>query len=445
MPMLKSGVAAAALLLATSASAFAQNAISANDREAAIASIAEAISDEFYDAAEAERIASDLLNASESGEFSDVSDADRLANLLTERLRGEDRHFSVRYVGPQAVEEAMARSEGAGSDGPPRERPADPFAGLRRANFGFAEVEILPGNIGYIKLDMFAPIAPAEATARAALNFVANTDAVIFDLRDNGGGSPSMVQYLTSHFLRPGGRTLINTFVSRDYEYPNQMWSLPSHPAGHRPDTPLYVLTSSGTGSAGEGFPYHLKAMERATIVGQSTYGAGNPGDTFLVEEGYSIFISTGSARNPITQANWEGTGVTPDIDVPADEALDRALIEAYRSLLDTAEDPNQQRELNWAIEAYEAQQNPVSLSAGELERYVGDFGIRDAYMEDGQLFYRREGNDPILLIPLGEDRFMFADDASYRVVFRFDRRGRLEAMDLHLADGRTAVNPLAG
>lgn len=440
----KSGIAAIFTIAASTSAVWAQESINDAEREAAVASLAQMIEDEFFDAERAAAIATDLRDAEANGAFDEYDTAEALAGALSERLHEEDRHFTVNYAGAEAVAEAAARREARenqSDDGGNR----DPWAGLRRANFGFAKVEILPGNIGYVEFNMFAPIDPAEDTARAVLEFIGNTDAVIFDVRGNGGGAPSMVQYLISHFVEPGGETLINTFVSRDYEYPNQMWSLPSHPAGHRPDTPLYVLTSGRTGSAGEAFPYHLQALERATIIGQSTYGAGNPGGRFLTDDGYSVFISTGSARNPITQSNWEGTGVEPHIDVPAEQALDRALIEAYATLLETTEDEGQLRTLSWAREALDVQHNPVTVDAETLERYSGDFGIRDTWVENGALMYQREGGEASTLIPLGEDRFMFSDTGDYRVVFRFDRRGRLEAMDLEVADGRVISNPVEG
>lgn len=411
--------------------------ITAEERDGAVRSIADAIAREFYDEERAAAIAAGLIVAIESGEYAAIDDADALASALTARLSEEDRHFRVNYVGMERIQEIAA------GGGPDHSGSGDPYAGLRRVNFGFAGVEILPGNIGYIDLRQFAPIGPALETATAALEFVANTDAVIFDVRNNGGGEPSMVQFLVSHFLAPGGETLINTFVSRDTEHPVQMWSLPSHPAGNRPDTPLCVLISSSTGSAGEAFPYHLRAMERATLIGETTHGAGNPGGTFYLGEGYSVFISTGSARNPITGTNWEGTGVEPHVAVEASTALDVALKRIYTELLSSADDPGVVRSLSWARESLAARLEPIELPAQDLARYAGEFGIRRAFMEDGDLLYVREGGSPRPLVPLGNDRFEFAGDDRYRVVFRFDGDDRLEAMDLLIDDGRVIVNPI--
>ena len=421
--------------------AWAQDAIDAAARDAAVNALAQVIEDEFFDAERAAAIASGMRSAEADGAFDEAATAQALAEALTAHLHAQDRHFSVRYIGPEAAAAQLAREASEDSGGRDAAN-AEQVARMARRNFAFESVEVLPGNIGYIELRGFAPIDPAEATARAALEFVAHADAVIFDLRRNNGGDPSMVQYLTSHFLEPGGETLINTFVSRDYEYPNQMWSLPSHPAGNRPDVPVYVLTSGNTGSAAEAFSYHLQAMQRATLVGETTYGAGNPGGVQIVPEGYGVFVSTGSARNPITGTNWEGTGVTPDIDVPADQALDRALMEAYGEFEQSATDEDRRRELDWMREALEVAHNPVVLSEAELALYAGDYGPRDIWVEAGGLVYQREGRDPMRLTALGDHRFKFADDDEYRLVFQMDRRGEATALELQVVDGQVVPNP---
>lgn len=433
--------------LALASAGFAQTNISADDRAAAVREIAELIGDEYFDATRAEAIENQLNELVSSGALDDFNDAESLSTHLTQLLLEEDRHFSVNYRGMEAGREAVAAAEAAEArranrSSEPQRAPRDRFAGLRQQNFGFGSVEILDGNIGYIKMDMFAPIEGGMDTANAALGFVAGTNAVIFDLRENRGGAPSMVQYLISHFLEDGGDTLINTFVSRDLEYPNQMWSIPHHPMGHRPDVPVIVLTSGATGSAGEAFPYHLQALERGTIIGESTYGAGNPGGTWLTDLGYEIFISTGSARNPITGTNWEGTGVTPDIEVASDDALNQAMLTLYPQLIENTEDDNARRSLVWGQELLRAEMEPIEISASDLEDYVGTFGIRSTRMDNGQLVYQREGNPPITLIALGDDRFAFPGDNMARLVFDRDRRGRVISMDLHMIRGRVIPNP---
>jgi len=415
----------------------AQPPVSGPEQEAAVSSLAELIEDRFFDRDRGHEIADGLRRAQADGELSGSSNALEFADAVTQLLSASDRHFAVEFIGHEIAEAMLAeRDLGEQADARP-----DRLAGMRRSNFRFTKVEILPGNVGYIEFTGFAPIGVAEETARAALGFVGNADAIIVDLRNNRGGSPSMVQYLVSHFLEPGGGTLINTFVSRNSDEAEEMWSLDNHPAGHRPETPLFVLTSPRTISAAEAFPYHLQALNRGTIVGEVTYGAGNPGETFIIEEGYSIFISTGSTRNPVTGTNWEGVGVQPDIVVPSNSALDRAIAEAHSMLGEQAADERVRRMYTWSAEEITARLNPIALNSEALETYVGNFGQRRTWVEDGQLMYQREGREPNGLIPLGDHRFMFADDNAYRLVFRMNESGVVEAMDLQAIDGQVAEN----
>lgn len=408
------------------------------DAEQAVESIATLIERAYYDADRAARIAAMLRDASASGHFDRAESPDAIASLLSEMLIKEDRHFSVNYIGPEEVQ-ARLHSAKASLSVESTEGNDDILA---RMNFGFSEVKILPGNIGYLRLDRFVSGHGAYSAATAALRFIANSDAVIIDLRTNGGGDRQMVQFLISHFLDPNNPVIINTFVSRRHENPQQMWQLIEHPAGFRPEIPLFVLTSGSTGSAAEGFAYHLRAMERATLVGETTYGAGNPGGTLLTDEGYVLFVSTGSARNPITGTNWEGVGVTPHIEIESDQALDRARLEAFNSLLaesDLAED--QRAFLRWGQERLNAELEPVAVPSEQAARLVGDYGIRDITFESGQLYYQREGSDPRVLVPLGGDRFMFADDDKYRFAFEFDDDGQPTVLLMIVNDGRVIRN----
>jgi len=205
---------------------------------------------------------------------------------------------------------------------------------LRRENYRFEKVEILPGNIGYLKFNNFIDAELAGATAVAAMNFLANAEAIIIDLRENGGGAPSMIQLLSSYFFAEPVH--LNSFYIRQTDEWEQYWSYAHVPGPRMVDTPLYILTSERTFSAAEEFTYNMKNLERATLVGETTRGGAHPvtGATFAFE-GFAIGVSLpfGRAVNPITGTNWEGTGIVPHIAVAADDALDRALEEARRRL----------------------------------------------------------------------------------------------------------------
>lgn len=251
--------------------------------------------------------------------FRDATDPDVFAAWLTDALRSvsHDKHLLVR------VRAAAAKPAPAGSELPSRERARQLSRG-QQSNFGFERVERLEGNVGYLDLRSFAGPWDAQTTAVSAMGFLQNADAVIFDLRRNEGGSPGMVQFLSSYlFAEP---THLNTLHFREGDRTEEYWTLPDVPGAKLPDVPVFVLTSAKTFSAAEEFSYNLLTQKRATLVGETTRGGANPGGLFPIDARFEMVIPTGRAINPITGTNWEGTGVVPQVAVPAERALEAAL-----------------------------------------------------------------------------------------------------------------------
>lgn len=262
-----------------------------------------------------------LLERLASGGYASVDDTTSLADALTADLRevSGDLHIGVRPAPPA----------------PPEDRERDPAAELRAMaaeNFGFREVEILPGNIGYIRFDFFVPGEEAERTAAAAMAFVRNCDALVFDLRGNGGGSPEMIRFLTSYLFE--SPTHLNNMVDRAGNVVEEYWTVEEVP-GERldPDLPVFVLTSSRTFSGAEEFSYNLKNLGRATIVGERTGGGAHPVRGEDIGNGLMLRVPFMRAQNPISGTNWEGVGVEPDVAVSSPEALERALALAREAM----------------------------------------------------------------------------------------------------------------
>ncbi len=431
--MLKRISGALAAVVVLFCAAWAQNnpSVNAAKRAVVVEGVANAITENFYDTSVGAEIAAELRAKLAGGDYDAARDAATLADMMTETLQPHDKHFAVRYTGPPQ----------RGEQGPPGGQ--GPFDIGPRINYGFNEVKILPGNVGYIDMRLFFPVQDqnAGATALAALNFVKNADAVVFDMRQNMGGAPSMVQLLISHFLDPNNLTTINTFMDSTREYPAEMLALTYLPAGARPDVPLFVLTSSRSGSAGEAFPYHLQAMERATIIGETTYGAGNPGDMFYAGEGFGVFISTSRTKNPVTGTNWEGVGVVPNVKVPAVEALDHALKLAYEKILERADDPGHKTSIEWALEAQTAKLNPAEYDAADYADIVGAYGQRAITAIDGVLYYQRGESAGQRMTPLGDDRFLVEGLDNYRLTIQRDRRGRVQSLSLEQPSAPPSVS----
>ena len=221
----------------------------------------------------------------------------------------------------------------------------------REHNGGFARVEQLPGNIGYIDLRMFQSPSVAGEHAANAMDRLADSDALIIDLRKNGGGNADMVALLVSYLLGPE-RVLVNTFVGRDGKRQNETWTTPDLPGRRFTGKDVYLLTSSYTFSAAEEFAYDLKNLKRATIVGETTGGGANPIDNFRINDRFEVSIPIARAVNPITGTNWEGVGVEPDVRVPAADALQTAHLAALEKRLERTSDPAQRAALEDAIRA---------------------------------------------------------------------------------------------
>jgi hypothetical protein len=298
--------------------------IDAATRERVLANIIAKL-DEFYVFPEvAKKMGAALRAREKSGDYSQVSNGVAFESLLTQQLRelSHDKHLRVSFS-PIALPQGMngpgpGPRPGPGPGAGPRPGPA-PSPG----DCGFEKAEKLAGNIGYIKLNGFAPPGFCQGAATAALAAIEGADALIFDLRDNGGGAPPMVAFITSYLFAE--RTHLNDLWTRRTGETAEFWTNPDVPGRKFTTQPVYVLTSSRTFSGAEEFSYNLKALKRATIVGETTGGGAHPVRGEALDERFVIFVPDARAINPITKTNWEGVGVEPDVKVPAADALSTA------------------------------------------------------------------------------------------------------------------------
>ncbi len=308
--------------------------LEAAERTAAIEATITALRENYVFPELAEKMEADLRARIAKGEYARITSGAELAGKLTSDLRGicKDLHLSVNYAAggiPDRMQEE-----------PSPEMQERMQAENRWNNFGFERVERLPGNVGYLELLGFSIGDEAFATATAAMSFLANTDALIIDLRHNGGGTPAMVAFLSSYLF--GTEPVhLNDLEEPRRNWSHQWWTLPTVP-GKRfgPDKPVFVLTSRGTFSAAEEFTYNLKCLARATIVGATTGGGAHPIDFVRLGERFGMSLPFARAVNPITHTNWEGTGVAPDIEIAPEQALATAQIEALTKILETTSDP---------------------------------------------------------------------------------------------------------
>lgn len=415
-------------------------AIDAEYRAALIDSVTATLNEDyvFEDVAkDMERHVRRELKRGEYDEFTTIPD---FARALAEDLReiSGDRHIGLRYATDEEVQAFLEEEDDTDLD---FERE---LAEQKRNNFQFKKLEILPGNVGYLKFNAFVDAPLSGPTATAAMNFLAHTDALIIDLRENGGGSPSLIQFMTAYFLDES--THLNSFHTRQGDSVHQFWSLPYVPGPKMEDTELYVLTSGYTFSGAEEFTYNLKNLERATIVGETTGGGAHP-ITLAIWPSLNCGMAVPDARavNPITGTNWEGTGIAPHIDVPQEQALDRAYLEALTKLREGEEDEDRAFTLEWAITGLSAKLDPIELPVTTLERYAGQYGPRRLWVEDGALQYQREDGPTRTAIPIGQALFHFEGLDYFRLEVVLDEAGAPIKLVGHYDNGRTDESPRSG
>lgn len=281
----------------------------------------------------AKNMEADVRNRQKNGEYEKITSARDFAKKLTEDLRGvsRDKHIGVRF----SSRPIPARKA---NDQPTAAELEEEKMMMRLNNYGFVKVENMRGNVGYIDFRGFMNPELGAETVAAAMNFVNNSDALIFDLRQNGGGDPAMVALICSYLF--GDKPVhLNDLYWRAGNQTIEFWTKPEKAAKKYTDKPVYVLTSNRTFSGAEEFSYNLKNLKRATIVGEITGGGANPGESYRLSDHFQVFIPTGRAISPITKTNWEGTGVEPDVKVPQDQALKTAYLLALNKFLEATKD----------------------------------------------------------------------------------------------------------
>ena len=366
-----------------------------------------------------------LRNKLKDGDYDSISDP----GTFTRILRGDlikishDRHFNVIYAPEPSIR--MERPDPEEE----KKREEQRIRQLEYDNYHFKKVERLDGNVGYLRFDGFADALYAGDTAVAALQFLKNCDAIIIDLRYNGGGGADMIQLILSYFFKE--RTHINSWYIRKEDKTDQSWTSTYVPGKKLLDTDLYILTSSRTFSAAEEFIYDLKNLDRATLVGETTGGGGHM-VTFERNEELKIEfkIPFNRAVNPYSGDNWEAKGIEPHVKCPAEEALDKAYVLALEKIHEKAgPEGNLKQWLAWMIDYIKVRSNPVDVDAEVLQKYAGTYGPVSVLFEDGKLWViqpRRTQKE--LLLAKTEDTFIIDGEPDVRIKFEKNEQGEVTA-----------------
>lgn len=310
--------------------------IDAATRAAVIHVLAQDLKERYVFPDVGDKLAQMLQKHEEHGDYDSVTSAQAFSRLLTMQMKAiaHDQHLQVFYLSP------MPQPPG-GQKGPGSSQSMIQI--FDRDNFGFQELKHLNGNIGYMKITHFAEAGEGGPTVAAAMTFLSHTDALIIDLRKNGGGDPDMVDLLASYLFPAQPLLQLNDLSWREKGTPHhtsqQFWTLPYVPGPRYLNRQVYVLVGHETLSAAEEFAYDLQALKRATVIGATTWGGANPGAMVPLAAHFQAFIPTGQAINPFTKTNWEGKGVQPNVQVPINDAFEVAYRMALQHLIGTAKD----------------------------------------------------------------------------------------------------------
>lgn len=401
------------------------------DSRAAVESVRKALRENYVVKERRAALDAALAGGLASGRYT-VSDPQELAKRVNEDMDAiaHDKHLGLSFNPQVAAQLATGGQDDEVAD--------SPFwrAFARRNNHGVSELKVLPGNIRMLRYDGFMWTGDeSRAALDNAVAFLRGGDAIVIDIRGNGGGSPEAVRRLTSYFV-PAGAKLV-TFHMRD-EKPDVSVADAEVPGGRINGVPVYVLTSNRSASAAEEFASHVRGFGFGTLVGETTAGAGYRNDTYPIPGGFVLSVSVGRPELP-DGSDWEAKGVPPKLAVTPDLALERAQQDALGQLAAKAQGP-EKTELEWASALVAARVSPVA-PARALDAYAGRYGPRVVKVENGGLVYQRDGGIRTALIPVGADLFALEQDPRTRV--RFVLAGSaVTGFVLERADGSKTESP---
>lgn len=362
-----------------------------------------------------------------NGKYDSLVSPEEFSEAVTNDLRSlnSDRHLALNY-NPLAE---SSTSNSASQPPTPEERAKQASIFNRQMNYGFKSVQFLNGNIGYVKFNYFdSYLDYSGSVVDASMSFLRNCDALIIDLRDNGGGSSQMVGYILGFLFKE--RTLSGTSYDRLTDTTTEAFITPQPKEKQLAEVDLYVLTSKRTISAGEGLAYDLKYLKHAKIIGETSAGAANPGRVTRLNNLFTAFIPNRHGVNVVSGTNWEGTGVPVDISCPAEDALRVANLTALKELEAKATDAFQRNRFRKYITYLEKTHPERQLPEDTLRQYAGEYqGGRTVRIWNGRLYFERaaEAGGPMYWI--APNVFMLAE-GDVTVTFKRNKQNRVIGLE---------------
>jgi tetratricopeptide (TPR) repeat protein len=282
-------------------------------RARAVRDAARVIRERYADREVAAALADTIITCLEQGEFDPATTADSLVAAVMEVIgsRVADRHFTF-----------SVRDE--------FQSAPDPSSRRERSRHGLRTTRMLGHDTAYLEFDGLPGDDESMEALAQALKGLPDANAMVFDLRDNIGGSSDMVVLLCNHILEDN--TLLCTFSDGSGGDPMEIRTTAAE-RHFGTEIPVFVLTGEATISAAEALAFILQDLGRASVVGGRTAGMANPSRTYSVGPVFELTVPFLLGRYGKSGGTFAGTGVEPDIPAPADRALDVALDEIGRML----------------------------------------------------------------------------------------------------------------
>lgn len=383
----------------------------------------------------AEQLIQMLRENHAAGKYDAYTGRKEFAKALTEQLRAvnNDKHLHV-YVRSRSQQPSAQTSNNDYAE----------YYG-RPVNYGFEEARILSGNVGYLKLSSFSMdhfFDEAAEAASAAMGFVGNSDCLIIDLRNNGGGSARLIQQFASYFYGEDSFRLFDYYF-RTSDSRQEIWTQEVDATKRMPDKEVFILINGNTFSAAESFAYVLKHHNRATVYGQRSGGGAHGGSAQSLNDHLMVYIPFSRVIHPVTQTDWEGKGVIPDVEVDSDDALLVAQRDAIKSLSRRANDEAQTQLYAKVLVALDSQLNPIEIDPKRLQAFAGVYELgpeqRLTITKKGdQLFGQMSGDGQVVAVtPISQTRFR-VEKHGVEFTFHLDESGKATGLTLHQGGGVT-------
>lgn len=360
--------------------------------------------------------------------FNDIEIASYFAEQITQNLMTvfNDKHLMLYY--DSALVRRLKYEQRVGDDWNDiqhYEAYLEYKDAVKDHNYDFSKLEILPGNTGYIKFNHFARKEEAKLTIKSAMNFMANSNALILDLQHNSGGHVNTTSFLGSFFLEDTATVFFKNLPGEGkLRYPAEDQKGPEN----LKHIPLYVIVSENTASAAEVLTNSLKENRRATIIGSTTWGGAHACQMEIINDGFALLLPFSEILGPTTEKNWEGIGIVPDIVKSSNNIIDNVHHLAISDMLSKTTNPKERYKYTGILKAIESKFYKDGDS--NLDEYAGTFGYLKFYIENDQLFYLRDGRNAIGMTSYKKDHFILETNKFTKIYFSRNKRNKVNQVN---------------